>query len=811
MRLLNLTIRNFRGFGSTAQPIDFDGALLLFFGPNGFGKTSLAEAIEWLFYGTTKRRSLGDGYSKAEYSNCFANVHGGTPTEVAATVEIASSRVVLSRRLGPNETSETFVDGAAAPFSSVNVSPIEAFYPVVAQHGLQTFVHSKPKDRRDAICAAFGLDELTALKNSLDSARTSFQRTPPRAVTLARQELAANAPTLAQIAETRETARRWQLSPLQLQISDDTEALVEAANGLTGGSATTVADALTQLREKRALASRSVFDAGKIALNAGSLPASEAALEAVSQSMTEVERAIAAVAAAMASTYKTAFLELWKKGLELSPSGDECPMCEEDTLTAERRADLVKRLADNAERIQKHEALVLAVNAAKARIAHYQGLVKELGVEGIQTAEVEQLTRLFSATPEALPPFLEELEAFTIARKSALELVDTTKTFVETCTSQLEIPEKVTEVVAESARIKDAIANMAAPTRDAFQRYKGAWDDFEPKLSALISSDEIIARIDAVGKSLGKEAQMRLLDRYEKILEETQALIRVVEGEMQTRQNALLTTRGAEVKALYDRLNRGADVVFEGMEPGNESMKLNATSFGTRMSAAANLSECQLNCLGLAMWLMRATTPSSPFGFVLLDDPVQSMDDDHTEAFLADIVPHLLDDHGKQVIVLSHVKRITDRLRELHSARAFKLYHYDSYGRGGPTITEQVALQKLLTEIKGAARGNEENREYAVDRIRVLTERFIRELHLKVMNAPAPSPLYDRATASQLLPLFQTITGTTPDELRGLRDTVQFSDPAHHTQVGYSTPTHPNIQPHIDRLETLMKKYRLIT
>jgi hypothetical protein len=111
------------------------------------------------------------------------------------------------------------------------------------------------------------------------------------------------------------------------------------------------------------------------------------------------------------------------------------------------------------------------------------------------------------------------------------------------------------------------------------------------------------------------------------------------------------------VKDLYDRLNRGANVAFDQMEPGTDSMKLHATSFGTRMSAAANLSECQLNCLGLAMWLMRATTPSSPFGFVLLDDPVQSMDDDHTEAFITDIVPLLLDQHGKQVIVLSHVAR----------------------------------------------------------------------------------------------------------------------------------------------------------
>ena len=264
-----------------------------------------------------------------------------------------------------------------------------------------------------------------------------------------------------------------------------------------------------------------------------------------------------------------------------------------------------------------------------------------------------------------------------------------------------------------------------------------------------------------MGKSLRAEPQLRTLDRYDIILRETQELIRVVEQEMQDRQAALLTTRGAEVKDLYDRLNRGANVVFDHMEPGTNSMKLHATSFGTPMSAAANLRECQLNCLGIAMWLMRATTPSSPFAFVLLDDPVQSMDDDHTEAFISDIVPHLIDNHGKQVIVMSHVKRITERLRELNGARQVKLYHYESYERTGPTITEQIALKMLLAEIKGAARGNEQNRKYCVDRIRVLIENFVRELHLRQMGVPAPSR-YDRATAGELLPLFQTITGTTP-------------------------------------------------
>jgi energy-coupling factor transporter ATP-binding protein EcfA2 len=808
MRLLNLTIRNFRGFGNAITSITLDGDLLLFFGPNGFGKTSLAEAIEWLFYGTTKRRQQGEGYSRSEYANSFANIHGGVPTEISATVQINGRQLVLTRRLIQGEASETLVDGIVSPFSSISVNPIEAVYPVVAQHGLQTFVHSKPKDRRDAICAALGLDELTTLKNTLDSARLSFQRSPPRAIADARNELTANAPTLAQISETQDVARRWRLSPPVINLPVDLDALRTAAASLAGQECPTSETALAHLRERRLAASRSVFNAEKLAPSEGALGSIEAELQGAGEAFVTVERAIGAVVASLASAYSAAFLELWKKGLELSPTGDQCPMCEEDTLTADKRGELIKRLADNADKLVKNAQLTAAINAATVRIARANAQMNEFGVGDLTLEDLEQLNRIFAGQAEALDEYLRKAEAFRKKRAAVKENLATVGTFLDGCMAQLDNPRNAPRVVEQCTQANAIVQNIAQTTTDAFRSYAEAWTAFEPRLAALISSDEFIARIDAVGKSLRAEPQLRILDRYDSILRETQELIRVVEQEMQNRQAALLATRGAEVKDLYDRLNRGANVVFDHMEPGTDSMKLHATSFGTPMSAAANLSECQLNCLGLAMWLMRATTPSSPFGFVLLDDPVQSMDDDHTEAFISDIVPHLLDNLGKQVIVLSHVKRITERLRELNGARRVKLYHYESYERTGPTVTEQIALRMLLAEIKGAARGNEQNRRYCVDRLRVLIEHFVRELHLSLMGIPAPSR-YDRATAAELLPLFQTITGTTQQEHVGLRDTVRFCDPAHHTQVGYSVPVQSNIQPHIDRLDGLLQKYGL--
>ena len=89
-------------------------------------------------------------------------------------------------------------------------------------------------------------------------------------------------------------------------------------------------------------------------------------------------------------------------------------------------------------------------------------------------------------------------------------------------------------------------------------------------------------------------------------------------------------------------------------------------------------------------------------------------------------------------------------------------------------------------------------------------ERLCRLRSLLSCNEPAPAK-YDNETARELLKLFQIIPGTTPQEHSALADTVRFADPAHHSQVGYSTPLATAINPHIDRVSGLLRRYGLLT
>lgn len=811
MRLKALTVHNFRGFGSTADPIDLDRDLVLFYGPNGHGKTSLAESIEWLFYGTTKRRQRGEDFSKAEYANTFANVHGGTPTEVALKVHFNGKDIELSRRLGPKESSETFIDGVASSFSEIGINALEAFYPVVAQHGLQTFVHSKPKDRRDAICAAFGLEELTNLKSALESARGSFQRTPPYAVTEARTTLAALVEGLALTPATADLARRWGQTPVLVDAVRDEPALLAGAADLTGTSCANRADAFQALRAARARVGRAVFDTAPVALaeNHPGLKRDVAdRLAALQSASVAVDDAVATVSAATAASYSAALLRFWSEGLAIAGDQTDCPMCEAPTLSDAHKALLRDRIAASEELVTATDVLTKACQSWQDAFAPTVSAVTALGLRGLDEVGRSGLEAILGGHAH-LAEFLTAHDAFIHRQRELGDALRRNRELGAATRDRAGTAAGLPGLVEDRKVARAALETAVRAFGEALDAYETGWGLVHAAVEAVIAGNNVVTRIDAVGKALAAGDAAATLSRYSAILEEVQVVIRAVEASAQTKQEDLLKSRGTEVAHLYKLLNQGALVGFDTMEPANDALKLHATSFGVRMPAAANLSECQLNCLGLAVWLMRATTKTSPFGFILLDDPVQAMDDDHAEAFIAQVVPHLIDDHGKQVVVLSHVRNVTDKLRALNLHRSTQLFHYENYLQTGPVIVLQARLQQQLAEIKGAAAGNEANRQYAVDRLRVLVEEFVRELHLTKIGQQPPGT-YDTANSGQLLDLFRVIPGTAPEDHAGMKDTVRFCDPAHHSQAGYAPPQRTAIQPHIDRVSGLMKKYGLI-
>ena len=86
-RIKSVEVRGFRAFGSSAQLLEFSSEVAVVWAPNSQGKTSLAEAFEFLFTGSIVRRDLLSS-AKDEFAGTLRNVHLKDSDEVFVELEV---------------------------------------------------------------------------------------------------------------------------------------------------------------------------------------------------------------------------------------------------------------------------------------------------------------------------------------------------------------------------------------------------------------------------------------------------------------------------------------------------------------------------------------------------------------------------------------------------------------------------------------------------------------------------------------------------------------------------------------------------
>ncbi len=109
------------------------------------------------------------------------------------------------------------------------------------------------------------------------------------------------------------------------------------------------------------------------------------------------------------------------------------------------------------------------------------------------------------------------------------------------------------------------------------------------------------------------------------------------------------------------------DVQMVGSGP-RRGVQLDVSLEGTDTSALSVMSQGELNSLALSLFLPRATMQESPFGFVVIDDPVQALDPAKVEG-LARVLAEAATTH--QVIVFTHDDRLPEAVRRLEIKATF--------------------------------------------------------------------------------------------------------------------------------------------
>jgi hypothetical protein len=137
----------------------------------------------------------------------------------------------------------------------------------------------------------------------------------------------------------------------------------------------------------------------------------------------------------------------------------------------------------------------------------------------------------------------------------------------------------------------------------------------------------------------------------------------------------------------------------------SKRVKIEAKSYGVELaSAVSSLSESKLNALGLCVSIASALRSPGPWDFLILDDPIQSWDDEHETQFIG-IIRALVEEEGKQIILLSHksqwIKDVSRGCRTLNGLH----YEINGYTQEGPhlVVMQWAPVEQRIREAEAIA------------------------------------------------------------------------------------------------------------
>ncbi|WP_032375347.1 AAA family ATPase [Rhodococcoides fascians] len=291
-----------------------------------------------------------------------------------------------------------------------------------------------------------------------------------------------------------------------------------------------------------------------------------------------------------------------------------CPVCETGTLddawAEHSRAQLVEQNDKLAAYKQQRRALDVALRAATDLM---NDIADATAVEGVNLPSL-QAYRDAVATARAVP-------------SNAAALAE-------------HVASTVPEIIGSADSLRVEAADAISDREDTWAPIAGSlasWVGLETEARA---TDEVVKNIDAAKKWIASHTKELRDQRLKPIAEHARAIWAELRQESNVDIGAINLVG----------VNTSRRVVMTGSVDGVASEALSVMSQG------------ELHALALALFIPRATTPNSPFRFIVLDDPIQAMDPAKIDGFIK-VLSTLA--KTRQVIVFSHDDRLATAIRQL--------------------------------------------------------------------------------------------------------------------------------------------------
>jgi recombinational DNA repair ATPase RecF len=680
-RLRRMTIGPFRGFRNP-EPFDLQKRVVLFYGPNGSGKTSFCEGLEFGLLGSVDEAET----KRIDERTYLANLHA---RRYEAPALLATDH--QNREVAVVANADTF------RFCFIEKNRIDAFSRISAR---------PPGQRTELIATLFGMEKFNEFVSHFN------ESIDPQLVTMANKQLALNGKRNA-FANDQATVN-GEAQALQ-SLAAEEAALAAAHQGMAYDGLKAfigTAEAPGRMQE---------LDGILGALPPATIDIARDGLLAAFEALRAAQEELAGMIAKLeARSSQVSFKDLYTAVLALQATyGDHCPAC--DTPVGDAKSNPFQKATAGVADLKELGELQEHCATARRKVARAaRELRRQLGCLSAYLTAIEE-----QASP--VGRFLAGLAAEPVGEWwSAIYPAKQPQEGEQAAAVSLE----AILVVADRIAAQDAAAELARQKRQQHVDERAALVTLQLAIQAqdlkrqqlvdgVAAARARIAAFDADNAQLIADAAQEAVDlaRDAPIKAAYDRFLGLLRGYRNQLPGMLMAGLNDTAMNLYNEFNRNdldPDKLAALHLPLNGDQKIEIVfrgNPGVRVDALHVLSEGHIRCLGLAILLAKAKSIQCPL--IVFDDAINAIDHDHRSGIRETMFEsdHFAD---TQLIVTCHSNEfIKDIQQHLPAARRedCKVYLFRNHaGDYQPRVSGNVSIRHYVVKAR-ASRDNLDHRD----------------------------------------------------------------------------------------------------
>lgn len=638
-RLSKLIIKNFRGF-SDEQIFEFNNPYTFVYGPNGSGKTSFCESLEYALLGSIQEANE----KRINLDKYIKNMDTGQ-SEPPILKGITSEGIEITVQAQPEENEFCFIER----------NRIEGFARVSA---------NTPGDQQRRLASLFGLEEFNAFVSNFNERIDNYLDCKG----VLKQKLVDKEKQVESYENTLKT-----IPQERKEINDKISALLEQYPSAT--SLDVLKEQLSGTKEIKGLIQKNndqiaILAKGKVESDPGieKLISRVHTLDSLTKERNETEKSL--------QKYKSEMLlkDLYTAILQNKESfHNVCPACESELFIDGELAVPLNPYSNATSKIREFEKAI----KLEERINEINRQIRN-EINSIKTKIIEILT-----LAEAIN-FPSKVKVLTI-KQLILGLEETDK----------ELSVAVSIILGK--------LNILTELKKHLDGYNKEVTERQSKINKINEENQLfdatlheITRIQTMSKAID-DNEMKAKSAIDKFKQENEKLIKQVEQEtilveenlnyhqayisLKTRlveynkelPSLLASDLSEKTKEFYNAINKydhPSDLLEEIRLPSNSGQKIIIRfKNGVNLDALHVLSEGHIRCLGLSILLAKNVQDNVPI--LVFDDVVNAIDDEHRRG----IIETILEEESiknKQLIITTHGEEFVKQLENYIPKKDYK-------------------------------------------------------------------------------------------------------------------------------------------